>query len=230
MAAAGIVAGGTGSRMGGNMPKQFLDLCGKPVMVHTVERFLESPFISAVIVGVNPDWYDYMQGLIKQYFPEKVFLTKGGSDRNGTIVNIINYAKQELGMRDDEILVTHDAVRPFVTERMIEESIAALENCDICTAAVQATDTMVISSDGKNADDFPDRSLMYRVQTPQTFRMGGFISMLETVSPQMREKITDACSLFKMNGKTVRIICGEESNIKLTYPADFRMAEAIANL
>lgn len=227
MAIAGIVAGGTGSRMGADKPKQFLELCGKPVLVHTVGRFAAHPSISAVIVGVHPDWYDFAAAMLHSYFPEKVFLTKGGADRNDTLANIIRYAKEHLAAAEDEILVTHDAVRPFVTDKMIDDSIAELTKCDICTAAVGATDTMLLSEDGKKADAFPDRSTMYRVQTPQTFRISGFLEMLRSVSPQDRAKITDACRLFRMNGKMVHIIEGAETNIKLTFPADFRLAETL---
>lgn len=225
MALAGIVAGGTGSRMGGDMPKQFLDLCGEPVIIHTIKRFLTHKDISDIIVGINPDWYDYAYSLIGKYFDERVYLTKGGADRNGTIVNIIMYAKEKLGVGDNEILITHDAVRPFASSKMIDDSIEAMKYCDICTAAIPSTDTMLISDDGITAAEFPLRQKMFRVQTPQTFRLGSFIEMLETVTEEERVGITDACKLFHMNGKTVRLIEGAETNIKLTYPNDFITAK-----
>ena len=148
MAIAGIVAGGTGSRMGSTVPKQFLPLCGRPVIVRTIEKFIGSEGIDAVIVGVNPDWYDHMQSLISEYFPAGVYAARGGADRSDTIVNIIRYAIDDLGYDEDEILLTHDAVRPFVTEKMISDSIDAMSHCEICTAAVGATDTMLISEHG----------------------------------------------------------------------------------
>lgn len=226
MAIAGIVAGGTGSRMGSALPKQFLPLCGIPVIVRTIRKFIESKETDAVIVGVNPDWYEHMQSLVSEYFPSGVYVTKGGADRNGTIVNIIRYASDELGFGKDEIILTHDAVRPFVTEKMIKDSIEAMSHCEICTAAVGATDTMLISADGISASEFPLRSTMYRVQTPQTFRMGEFISLLKAVPDEQRHEITDACGLYHRNGRKVYIIEGSETNIKLTFPADFEAAKA----
>ncbi len=225
MALVGIVAGGVGSRMGGDMPKQFLDLCGEPVIIHTIRRFAMHEDISDIIVGINPDWYDYMKELADKYFDAGIHLTKGGSDRNGTITNIIKYAEEILGAGEDEILITHDAVRPFVNRKMIDDSIAAMEYCEICTAALPATDTIVLSKDAKTVSDFPLRENMFRVQTPQTFRLGSFMKMLDSVSPQEREKITDACKLFYMNGRKVYIIEGAETNIKLTYPSDFETAK-----
>ena len=225
MAIAGIVAGGTGSKMGNTVPKQFLPLCGRPVIVRTIEKFIGREGIDAVIVGVNPDWYDHMQSLISEYFPAGVYAARGGADRSDTIVNIIRYAIDDLGYDQDEILLTHDAVRPFVTEKMISDSINAMSHCEICTAAVGATDTMLISEDGQTASGFPLRSTMYRVQTPQTFRMGRFLSMLSAVPQDRRGEITDACSVFHRQGVRVCIIGGSESNIKLTFPADFAAAE-----
>lgn len=225
MATAAIVAGGKGTRMGGDIPKQFMELCGKPVIIHTIERFLKHQEVENVIVGINPHWHEYTEELVRKYFSGGVHITDGGADRNDTIVNIIKYAKEKLSAGDDEILLTHDAVRPFVTDRMISDSIAMMADCDICTAAITATDTMLVSADGITADDFPLRSTMFRVQTPQTFRIGGFIEMLDRVPTEQRAGITDACRLFHMNGKAVKLIRGDETNIKLTYPNDFRTAE-----
>lgn len=226
MALAGIVAGGIGSRMGTDMPKQFLDLCGEPVIIRTIKGFASHKDVRSVIVGINPDWYDYMDELIKKYFNGGVYLTNGGYDRNDTITNIINYAEDRLNSGKDEILLTHDAVRPFINHRMIDDSIAAMEYCDICTAALPATDTIILSENGKIVSDFPLREKMFKVQTPQTFRLGEFKTMLATVTQEERRKITDACKLFYMNGKSVHIIAGEETNIKLTYPSDFETATA----
>lgn len=228
MAIAAIVAGGTGSRMGNTgMPKQFLDLCGKPVIIRTIEAFSEDPSISAVIVGINPDWYDYMSELAEKYFQTGVYVTKGGEDRNGTILNIIRFAEKELGADNDEILVTHDAVRPFVTGRMIQDSIRGLEKYDITTAAVPATDTIAVSYDGEEAEDFPVRDSLFMIQTPQSFRLGGFRSLLEAVSGEERRLITDACRLYIISGKRVGLVKGDTKNIKLTYPSDMKAAKAM---
>lgn len=228
MAAAAIVAGGIGSRMGNTaLPKQFLELCGKPVIIHTIEGFLKHPNIEYVIVGINPDWHDYMQKLAEKYFSSSVYITDGGMDRNGTIENIIRFAKASLSASDDDILLTHDAVRPFVTEKMISDSIAAMNECEICTAAIPATDTIIVSEDGQTADSFPLRKTIYQVQTPQTFRLGSFMKMLSSLNVEERAAATDACRLFHDNGKEVRLIEGSASNIKITYPTDLKAACAL---
>ena len=225
---AGIVAGGTGSRMGAtSLPKQFLPLCGKPVIIHTIDAFLRIPRIDHVIVGVNPDWYEYMQQLSEKYCGGAVCVTRGGADRNGTVENIIRFAQKELSAQNQDIILTHDAVRPFVSKRMIDESICGMEQYAICTAAVPATDTMIMSSDGITAGAFPLRREMYNVQTPQTFRMGEFLDILCGLTEKDRENATDVCRLYFEKGRTVHIVRGDASNIKITYPSDLVMAEAI---
>ena len=227
MIAAGIVAGGTGSRMGNtSVPKQFLDLCGKPVIIHTIQKFLDNSMIDVVAVGINPEWRDYMEKLKNQYFGENnnIIITDGGADRNETILNIIS-ALEKYGATDDCIILTHDAVRPFVTDEIIVSSIKAMESFDICTAAIPATDTIVCSKDGITTDDFPLRKTMFQEQTPQTFRTGTFKKVYYAVSDEQRKDITDACKLFYMCGYKVRLIQGDVSNIKLTFPDDLLMAK-----
>ncbi len=227
MAIAGIVAGGSGSRMGSAKPKQFIELCGRPVIIHTVGAFLKNPLIDHVIIGINPEWYDYTKELLQNYGMTQVKLTKGGSDRNETLLNIIRCAKEELSCADDEIILTHDAVRPFVSEKMISDSIEALQKYRIVTAAIPATDTIIISADGEEASDFPVRSTVYQVQTPQSFRLGDFTGVLSQASRQERQTVTDACKLFHLRGYAVGLVEGDRRNIKITYPSDMTIAQAI---
>lgn len=223
-----IVAGGSGSRMGGNLPKQFLNLQDKPVLVHTTERFLRHPAVDAVIIGINPDFYDDTRLLLQTFFAEApVYLTAGGSNRNDTIVNIIEFACSQLHCHDHDIVLSHDAVRPFVTDQMIRDSINAMNTCQICTAAVSETDTVAGSADGHSADSFPDRNHIFRIQTPQTFRIGSFRKVYDTLSDSEKAAATDVCSLFDSHGIPVRLIEGSRNNIKLTYPADMIFAEAL---
>ena len=128
MVIAGIVAGGSGRRMGGDIPKQFYELNGKPVIIYTTEVFLKHEKTDRIIIGINPDWADYTKALIKKYFPDNdnIFITDGGADRNETIMNMISFAKNVLSCDDRDIILTHDAVRPFVSSDIISESIAVI--------------------------------------------------------------------------------------------------------
>lgn len=231
MIIAGIVAGGSGRRMGGDIPKQFHEFNGKPVIIYTTEAFLSHEGIDCIIIGINPEWADYTKELVKKYFPDKenIFITNGGADRNGTIMNMISFAYKELSCDDTDIILTHDAVRPFVSSEIISESINRMNECEICTATIPETDTVIESADGKTALAFPDRSRMFRVQTPQTFRIGTFGNVYGSLSESERAAATDVCRLYKSNGYTVSLINGDRSNIKLTYPDDYNFAQTRFN-
>lgn len=225
MVVVGIVAGGTGSRMGADIPKQMLDLCGRPVLIRTAEAFLKNKNVGHVIIGIHPDWFDEVKALTEKYLDGRVSVTVGGSDRNDTVMQIINHAKSLDDVHDNTIILTHDAVRPFVTNKMIDDSIAAMEKYAICTAAVPATDTIVVSENGRTVCGFPLRSTMYQVQTPQTFRIGDFIGVYSGLNEKEKSEITDVCKLFYRKGYEVGLIAGDQKNIKLTYPADMITAE-----
>ena len=115
---AGILAGGIGSRMNiSNMPKQFLNIGDKPIIIHTIEKFLLCNKIDKIYVGVNPDWNSYLVDIIEKdynYLVDKIVIVDGGKDRNSTILNVISAINNDNKITDDDILITHDAVRPFV--------------------------------------------------------------------------------------------------------------------
>ena len=225
---AALVAGGHGTRMGGSLPKQLLPLGGKPVLFHTVEHFLRHPQIDGVVIGIAPDLYDQTHDLLARYCPQQpVYLVNGGSNRNDTIVRIIDYMVSSLSCTTDTLVLSHDAVRPFVTDRMIDDSIAAMRDStvSVCTTAIPETDTVVCTHDTRTADSFPDRSTLYRIQTPQTFRIGTFRQVYAALNEQQKVAATDVCSLFRQQGLPVRLVSGDRRNIKLTYPEDFRYAE-----
>lgn len=227
MVIAGIVAGGIGSRMGQSvLPKQFLELGGKPIVIHTLEKFLASPDVDAVVIGVHKDWVQMMNDLIEKYCPNNanVAVVVGGADRNGTIKNIVVKAKEAFHADENTILVTHDAVRPFVSLRIIKENVEAVERYGACDTVIEATDTIVESTDADKITDVPVRKHMYQGQTPQSFRMGAFETIYDDMTEEELSTITDACKLFFLRGYPVHLVKGEVTNFKVTYPFDLKMA------
>lgn len=221
-----IMAGGSGTRMSGaERPKQFLELAGKPVIIHTVEKFIGISRIDAVTVLVPAGWTEETAELISRWLPSaSVAVSAGGSDRSATLIRGIDYIEETYGLDEDTVVVTHDAVRPFVSAGMIEASIEAALECGCCTAAVPSTDTVMLSADGAFVDKLPDRALMYLEQTPQTFRAMKFRELFGSLSADERAGLTDACRVFLMRGERVRLIPGSRRNIKLTYPEDLLIA------
>lgn len=223
----GILAGGTGSRMGNyTVPKQFLDLNGKPIVIHVIEKFLVHSELDRVIVGVNANWTEYMRDLQRKYFPnaEALNIVEGGSDRNSTILAIIEEAKR-LGATAEDVIVTHDSVRPFVTLKMISDNVAAAEKYGVCDTVIPATDTIVYSENNKYITDIPVRSNVYQGQTPQSFKIGLFEQVYERMSEEELNLVTDACKMFMLKGYEVYLVDGSVSNMKITYPFDYKLAQ-----
>lgn len=229
---AGILAGGIGSRMNiSNMPKQFLNIGKKPIIIHTIEKFLLCNKIDKIYVGVNPDWNSYLVDIIEKNYPyliSKIVIVDGGKDRNSTILNIIDSIKKDKGsILDDDILITHDAVRPFVSIKMIEENIEGCRDYNIVDTVIPSFDTIVISEDEKFISSIPDRKVMYQGQTPQTFKINKFMNYYNNLSIEEKNILTDACKIFVLNGEKVFLVNGDFSNIKITTVTDLKIANAM---
>ena len=213
---AAILAGGSGVRMGNpNKPKQFFYLGDKPILVHTLEKFCAAGCFDGILVLTPATWVQQTKDIA------------GGAERNDTIMNAIRYFEDECQADDASIIVTHDAVRPFVSLRIIEDNIAAALAHGACDTVVPATDTIVESLDGELISSIPNRSVLYQGQTPQSFNMRELRETLESLTPEESAILTDACKAFVLRGKKVALVRGDVSNIKITYPQDLRVAEAM---
>ncbi|EUJ32768.1 IspD/TarI family cytidylyltransferase [Listeria cornellensis] len=224
-----ILAGGKGTRMGNvSMPKQFLSLNGKPIIVHTVEKFILNNRFDKIIISSPKEWMNHAEDNIKKYISDdRVVVIEGGSDRNETIMNGIRYIESNFGLTDDDVIITHDAVRPFLTHRIIEENIdAALETGAVDTV-IEAIDTIVESSNHDFITDIPVRDHMYQGQTPQSFNIKKLYSHYQDLSADEKQILTDACKICLLAGDRVKLVKGEIFNIKITTPYDLKVANAI---
>lgn len=228
---AGILAGGKGTRMGiTDMPKQFLELGSKPILIHTIEKFLLVPDFDKIVLGIHPDWVTYTEDLLDKHlsqYLDRIIIAEGGHDRNTTIENIIKKIDSIKPITKNDIIVTHDSVRPFVTVRTIKDNIELLANNDAADTVVEATDTIVESKNNTIITDIPDRKYLYQGQTPQTFRMQEFLDLYNALSKEQKEILTDACKIFVISGKNVALAKGEYSNIKITTITDLKIAKSM---
>lgn len=228
---AAVLAGGSGTRMNiSNMPKQFLELKDQAIIVHTLEKFLTVPDIDRIYVGVHPDWLDYLQTILEKSMGElaqEIIAVPGGTDRNSTILNVIEEMKKRDNIGEEDILITHDAVRPFLSRRIILDNIEAAKRYDAVDTVVPAVDTIVASEDGKTISNIPDRSKLYQGQTPQTFRPLEFVRLFEALTDEQKAVMTDACKIFSVSGKSVGLVDGEYANLKITTITDLKIARAM---
>lgn len=226
---AAILAGGKGTRMGGDIPKQYLELNGVPIIIHTLRAFVNCKSVDGTVVCVPREYVEYTCDLLKKY-PDVgnwADVTEGGADRTGSLVNACAYFAERHEISADDVIITHDCVRPFVNDAMIEDSISAAQKFGGATAAVPSVDTICVSSNGETIDSVPDRSTLFSVQTPQTFMMKEFCELLYSLSEEEKAKLTDASAVFRLRERAVAISLGSPSNIKITHPNDIAMAESI---
>lgn len=224
-----ILAGGIGSRMGSEKPKQYINIGEKPIILHTIEKFCLCSDFEKILVLCPKDWIEYTKNLIKKYISNngKVVVIEGGETRNETIQNAIDYIEAEGNLDDETIIVTHDAVRPFVTYRIIKDNIEAASKYGACDTVIPATDTIVESTDGNIISAIPNRACLYQGQTPQSFNAMKLRSLYRGLSEEEKAILTDAAKIFVIKGEPVKLVSGEHSNIKITYPYDLTVAESL---
>ncbi len=210
-----IVAGGQGIRMKGSLPKQFLAISGEPVLFHTLRKFNHDGI--RIILVMNEEWIDYWNDLVREFeFEVYHDVVAGGASRALSVLN-------GLQLIDDHSLVAvHDAVRPLVTESLIQElySQAEINKAVIPVVAVKDSLRIVDGIISKAVS----RNNFRAVQTPQVFHSA---LLKEAFMQEGFEGFTDEASLVESYGHTIHLINGEDFNIKITVPADFVFAEAI---
>lgn len=211
-----IVAGGAGTRMGKDLPKQFLEINGKAILLHAIEAFKKAFSDIHIVVVLPKDYFTHANEiLLKQHYPFDVELAEGGPTRFDSVKNGLQHIK------DGEILFVHDAVRCLVTPALIQACSAKAEEKGTAIPVVPVRDSMRrISTDGASA--IVDRNQLVVVQTPQTFKRE---ILLPAFDVSYSPSFTDEASVVEAKGYSVDLIPGEESNIKITYPEDLAYAE-----
>lgn len=229
---AAILAGGKGTRMGNTeIPKQFLNIGDKPIIIHTIEKFVLCLRIDKIIVITPGQWIEHTIDIIRKYIPleisNKVHVCEGGIDRNESIMNGIKYIEDNYGINDEDIIVTHDSVRPFITHRIIEENINMAIEYGATDTVIPAIDTIVESIDNNIISNIPRRDFMYQGQTPQCFNIKKLVTLYNSLIDSEKEILTDAAKIFVVKGEKVKLIKGELFNIKITTPYDLKLANAL---
>ncbi|MDK2787422.1 MAG: ribitol-5-phosphate 2-dehydrogenase / D-ribitol-5-phosphate cytidylyltransferase [Epulopiscium sp.] len=219
-----ILAGGSGNRFGGILPKQFIKIAGKTVIEHTVECFERHHLIDSILIVINPEFYDFMNEiLLRNNFNKVKKVLRGGNTRQESSYIGINGCDEDTGF-----VLFHDAVRPFVSERIITDMIEALKEYEAVDVAIPAADTIIKVNDEKIIEDIPKRQYLMRGQTPQGFRLSLIKKAYEIYMKNPDIPLTDDCGLIvKYNLAPVYVVQGEEKNIKITYPEDVFMADKL---
>ncbi len=216
-----IFAGGTGQRMGAEVPKQFMKVQGRDIIVHTIEKFDVNDNIDEIIVCCIEDWIPYLNKLVTRYDLEKVVsIIPGGDSGQDTIFRGLQEAKNRY---DNAIVLIHDGVRPLITEETIDKCVEAVEQYGSAITVEAAKETPVISYDGDNVEEMPLRKFVYTAKAPQAFYLNDIYN-LHIVERQINPEydgIVDSCGLFFKNGIKCHLVEGNAGNVKVTTPEDF---------
>ncbi len=223
-----IFAGGSGRRMGSGIPKQFIEVEGKPIIIHTLEVFEECDSIDAIYIACKADCIDKLDRLVRRYVISKVKkIVPGGETGQDSIFNGVKSAYDEEGA--DNIVLIHDGVRPCVTQDTIKNAIALAKEKGSAVTCNTFVETAVTSSDGDIVEDVHDRKTIFRVVAPQVFKLGDVYDAHVLVRKENPgyEGIIDTCTLMRSLGRTVHLIEGNKGNIKVTTPEDLYVFRAM---
>lgn len=223
---AAILAAGSGSRMNSKIAKQYLNLSGKPIFIYSLQAVINYGGFDDIIVAVAKKDISYVEKLIVDHVDKKITVIAGGENRNDTLENIIDYLYKKYEIKNDDLLLTHDGARPFVTREIIKDNLEKAKLLGGATAAVPSVDTIAITKENL-IKEVPNRSFCYNVQTPQTFNLEKLKLCIDKLSKEQKESLTDVSKIFLYNKEKVGISIGSETNIKITYPNDLEIGEKI---
>ena len=226
-----ILAAGTGSRMGNaDKPKQFLPIYGKPLMIHTIEAFEMHDEIDKIVVVTSEGYDDQVKVWCKQYDLSKVkAVAIGGDSRQISVYNGLQAVK-EIGAKEDDIVLIHDAARPLISKNIISKNIEACMRYGAVDTVIQASDTIINSADGEKISNIPIRKELYQGQTPQTFKLGLILEAHEHAKAGKVPNVTDDAKLVISMGKEVHLVEGSKQNFKITTFDDLMMLKALLKI
>ena len=221
-----ILAAGKGTRVRhADKPKQYLDIGGKPILCHTVGKFLAWKQIDHIVVAVHRDWVHYTERLLADQASSRISVCEGADNRQESLLKALLFCQEQLHVPEDAIIVSHDAARPFVTEAIINENIQTISNdVQAVTTVIPAVDTIIKSTDGVTLTGVTDRHQMYQVQTPQTFRLAQYIKIYQTLDKMTLSCMTDVSRAFYSQGLKVALVLGDRKNLKITTDGDLLLA------
>lgn len=228
-----ILASGRGTRMGGNIPKQYLELNGKPIFMWTLERFLNSNLFEKIYLTTDVNWCDFTQKILMKYLSleslKKIeFCVTYSKNRTLCLKEIIDIISKENGTSPNDIIVSHDAVRPFVSYKILKDGIVKAMEFQVAMAAVPCAETFYLSDMEEFLIKSQDRTNCYLGQSPHSCNLQLLNNILNSYSKEELEKTAAISQLFINKNINVKMSHGEETNFKITTPKDLAFAKFYA--
>lgn len=224
-----ILSGGVGSRMGLNIPKQYVVVNGHPIISYCLQTFLCNEHTDAIVIGVADEWKEYVIEQMEKLHPAKpVFYAAPGETRQYSIFNALRVVKDQ-GYSDDSFVIIHDAARPLVSDELINRCYEACNRADGSMPVIAVKDTTYYSEDGKSITSLLDRSKLWAGQAPEAFVFGKYLQIHEKMSHEELLKINGSTEIAFKQGLKVEMVEGDPMNFKITTPEDLSNFESIIN-
>ena len=225
-----VFAGGTGQRMRNRArPKQFLELYGKPIIAYTLEIFQTHPDIDAIVVPCVEGWLEQLQRIAEKYEISKLIkIIPGGATSQESKLFAL-YALRDV-CKEDDIVLMHDAVRPLITHRLIDDNLACIRRFGNAITVDPFTETGVVSEDGKTVESTIERKKLYIAKAPQTFYYGEVLWAHEQARGMPESTTIDTCTIMTALGKQLHFVPCQSSNSKIATPEAYYIFKAIHDL
>ena len=223
-----ILSGGIGTRMRSDgFPKQYLEVDGKPILMYALEPFLTCERIDKIVIVAHEVWEEKIYAWLKDYNVTKpVAVVRNGQTRQDSLTNgLLACAENGEPGPEDKVLV-HEAVRPMVSRRIIDDCLDALDKYDSCLPVIPVHDTTYLSSDMQTAEGVIDRDKLACGQAPEGFNLKKYLDMNRQTPPEELATIRGSAELSLRNGRTVGLVMGDPCNFKLTRPGDLELFKA----
>ncbi len=222
-----ILSGGVGSRMHCDIPKQYVMVNGQPIISFCLKTFFENNLTEAIVVVVADEWKDFVVENISKLNPQlPVFYAQPGETRQYSIYNALKVIKEN-GGGDDDIVLVHDAARPLVSHKLIEQCYAGCEDADAVMPVIPVKDTIYFSKNGKSIDSLLNRSSLWCGQAPEAFRFCKYLRAHDELSREELLKINGSTEIAFKSGLNCQMIEGDPMNFKITTLEDLSNFEAL---
>lgn len=224
-----IFAGGVGSRMHSkDRPKQFLEIHGKPIIIHTLEVFERHPDIDAIVIACVENGIPHLEDLLKKYNLKKVRrIVPGGASGQESIYNGL-CAAEDVANGEKSIVLIHDGVRPLIYEKTVTDNLQCVRSHGSCITSVSVKETVLLVEDNSNAvADVPSRKNSRLARAPQSFWLEDILGLHRMARQDNLFDFVDSCTMMQHYGKSLHLIEGPQENIKITTPDDFYTMRAL---
>lgn len=224
-----ILSAGIGSRVKNlSIPKQYYKINGIPIIIYTVKKFIEVNCFDYIYITLDDNCRGYMSELLKKYIEDynKIKFVTGGKERIDSIQNAVKIIENN-NITNEDIILIHDGVRPFVTKDIILDNIKCAKEFGACVTSSPVNDTILQSKNAKYVDNIPIRNTLFCGQSPDTFNLKKFIEMTNNLTEKQKKRITGTSDICTFYNVPIKMVKGNNLNFKITTDADLKIAELL---